>query len=131
MYDVMTAILLFIVAAMGIGMGWWSAVLRHNRQVRKMNGKRSSYAVINSIPTEQFIIRRPMEFGPIRQPRDMVDRIRDAIIEDQLGARRESAAQRRRRVTRYRGHTDRERVQHWLLHWRVDYIFNLTGAGYA
>lgn len=121
----------FLVAAMGIGIGWRSAVLRHDRQVRKMNGKRGPYSVINAIDVEKPVMRRPMEFGPILQPRDVVDRIRDAIVEDQLGARRESAAQRRRRIQRYRGHTDRQRVQHWLLHWREDYIFNLTGQGVA
>ena len=110
-----------LLAVLGVGIGWWGATLRIGRPPR---------AVV-ATPRQEPIFRRPLEFGPILQPREVVDRIRDAIIEDQLGARKESPKQRRQRLTRYRPFTDRQRVQHWLLHWREDYVYALTGAGWA
>ena len=110
-----------LLAALGVGIGWWGANLRIGRPQR----------TVHVISAPEPILRRPPEFGPILQSRETVDRIRDAIIEDQLGARKESPKQRRQRITRYRPFTDRQRVQHWLLHWREDYVYALTGTGWT
>lgn len=121
----------FILGAIGVLMGWWGAVLWHDSQLRTMRRKTEPYGIIHAIPTEEPVMRRPVEFGPIMQSREYIDRIRDAIVEDQLGARKESPKQRRQRMTRLAGHTDRQRVQHWLLHWREDYMAALTGRALA
>ena len=120
-----------ILAALGVMVGWWGAVLRHDRQLKVMRAKTAPYDIINGIEPAEWSMSRPIEFGPVSLPRDTVDRIRDAIVEDQLGTRRESPKQRRQRMTRLAGFTDRQRVQHWLLHWREDYMADLTGRGWA
>lgn len=132
MYDNIAGAMPYILAPiLGTVLGWWGAVLHHDWQNGLMRRKRAPYQVINSIPVDEPVMRRPMEFGPIMQSREQIDRVRDAIVEDQLGARRESPKQRRQRMARYRGWTDRQRVQHWLLHWREDYMADLTGRGWA
>lgn len=99
---------------------------------RRMDSITRPNAIIAGISVEERPeMHRPVEFGPIMQPRETIDRIRDAIVEDQLGMRRESPKQRRQRMTRLAGFSDRQRVQHWLLHWREDYMADLTGRSWA
>ena len=120
-----------IFAIWGIALGWWGAVIWHDRQLKVMRAKTAPYEIINGIEPAEWSMSRPVEFGPVSLPRTTVDRIRDAIVEDQLGTRRESPKQRRQRMTRLAGFTDRQRVQHWLLHWREDYMAGLTGRSWA
>lgn len=139
MHDTLEVILPSIFAICGIGLGWWINSMRH-RPERAPMPRRSREdelrlsGLLHGVgpgDDDADIMCRPMEFGPLMQPREVIDRIRDAIVEDQLGARKESPKQRRQRMTRLAGFTDRQRVQHWLLHWREDYMADLTGRSWA
>lgn len=132
MHELIAPIAPLTLAILGVLMGWLGASLRHRPHhrvpVRTQEEERRIVGALHGIYADaEPDMCRPVEFGPIMQPREVIDRIRDAIVEDQLGARKESPKQRRQRMTRLAGFTDRQRVQHWLLHWREDYMADLTG----
>lgn len=123
------AAMLVTIYAIGMGSVLWFAF--HSLFQRRMESITRPLAVINGIPIEDEPgMRRPAEFGPLLRPWEEIERVRAAIIADQLGARHESAAQRRRRMARMGGATEQDRVLHWLAHWQ-DYAGSLTGRGWA
>jgi hypothetical protein len=66
----------------------------------------------------QESMHRPAEFGPLLRPQEDIERMRAAIIADQLAQHPESPKQRRRRLGRYQGETELDRVMHWLQQWQ-------------
>lgn len=92
----------FALAGLGIG----AAV------ARLWSGRRS--VTVAPIPAPSPIFRRPAEFGPLRLDWDDMDRIRTAIVADQLGG----------------GDPSPERAREWLYHWQDD-VVALTGRGLA
>jgi hypothetical protein len=60
------------------------------------------------------VFRRPIEFGPLMRPWEDIERMRVAILADQLAFGEGGAAH--------------ERVLYWLSHWD-DHVLSLTGRG--
>ncbi len=103
-----------------VGVAWRLGAVRERALARR------TVRYAPPVPPE---FRRAPEFGPLLRPWEDIERVRVAILADQLAMRPESPKQRRLRRARQQV-GEEERVLYWLQHWQ-DYTGSLTGRGLA